>query len=251
MRIRRPRIPLLAGLLASGLLAAPAVAASTGGAAPGAAPAPPAVPVRSGDPLLTASAHGVTISMRAATVLPGRAHVHGTLARAGRSVRIERLDAQRGWVRIATATARADRTFDARWQPGHGGVTRVRAVPVGAHAGAAGGGPELSVALYRRAVASWYGPDAHAAHETTTACGIPLRATTLGLAHRTLPCGTPVALTYRGRTLVVPVIDRGPFAPGRTWDLTAATFQALDGGDAGLIRLGALPLLGGAALTTP
>ena len=31
----------------------------------------------------------------------------------------------------------------------------------------------------------------------------------------------PVALTYGGRTIIVPVVDRGPFKPGRRWDLTA------------------------------
>jgi rare lipoprotein A (peptidoglycan hydrolase) len=40
---------------------------------------------------------------------------------------------------------------------------------------------------------------------------------------------------------VVPVIDRGPFVKGRSWDLTKATHTAL-GGDDGLIRVGALPM---------
>jgi rare lipoprotein A (peptidoglycan hydrolase) len=47
------------------------------------------------------------------------------------------------------------------------------------------------------------------------------------VANRTLPCGTPVALYYNGRTLVVPVIDRGPYANGADWDLTAATAKKL------------------------
>jgi rare lipoprotein A (peptidoglycan hydrolase) len=49
----------------------------------------------------------------------------------------------------------------------------------------------------------------------------------LGVAHRRLPCGTPVALTYGGRAITVPVVDRGPFRRGRRWDLTAATARAL------------------------
>jgi rare lipoprotein A (peptidoglycan hydrolase) len=36
-----------------------------------------------------------------------------------------------------------------------------------------------------------------------------------------------VAIYYRGRTLVVPVIDRGPYANGADWDLTMATGKAL------------------------
>jgi rare lipoprotein A (peptidoglycan hydrolase) len=31
-----------------------------------------------------------------------------------------------------------------------------------------------------------------------------------------------------GATITVPVIDRGPFIPGRHWDLSAATCAALD-----------------------
>jgi rare lipoprotein A (peptidoglycan hydrolase) len=50
---------------------------------------------------------------------------------------------------------------------------------------------------------------------------------TLGVAHRRLPCGTRVALLYRGRRIVVPVIDRGPFSATASWDLTQATAEAL------------------------
>ncbi len=46
-----------------------------------------------------------------------------------------------------------------------------------------------------------------------------LRHRTVGVAHRTLPCGTRF-LYYDGRTIEVPVIDRGPYANGADWDLT-------------------------------
>ena len=46
-----------------------------------------------------------------------------------------------------------------------------------------------------------------------------LRAGTVGLAHKTLPCGTVVAIAYRGRFLVTKVIHRGPYNRGYTWDL--------------------------------
>jgi rare lipoprotein A len=49
----------------------------------------------------------------------------------------------------------------------------------------------------------------------------------IGLANRTLRCGESVAVYYHGRTLVVPVIDRGPYANGADWDLTEATGKAL------------------------
>jgi len=98
--------------------------------------------------------------------------------------------------------------------------------------------PQLSVSVYRPGIASWYGPTGP---DQTTACGVPLEDSTLGVAHRTLPCGTPVAFYYKGRTITVPVIDRGPFMKGRSWDLTRAAHTAL-GGDDGLIRVGALPV---------
>ena len=49
----------------------------------------------------------------------------------------------------------------------------------------------------------------------------------LGVAHRTLPCGTPVALFFGGKTITVPVIDRGPFANGAHYDLTSAAAKAV------------------------
>jgi hypothetical protein len=55
-----------------------------------------------------------------------------------------------------------------------------------------------------------------------------LHRTDLGVAHRTLACGTMVTFRYRGRGIRVPVIDRGPYIEGREWDLTGATAVALD-----------------------
>lgn len=73
---------------------------------------------------------------------------------------------------------------------------------------------------------SWYGPGLYGQH---TACGQVLTATLLGVANRTLPCGTTI--TFRnpanGRTITVPVVDRGPYVDGRNWDLTYATCHYL------------------------
>jgi rare lipoprotein A (peptidoglycan hydrolase) len=50
----------------------------------------------------------------------------------------------------------------------------------------------------------------------------------VGVASRTLPCGTLVLVKYKGHRLTVPVIDRGPYAKnGATWDLTAGAANAL------------------------
>jgi rare lipoprotein A (peptidoglycan hydrolase) len=59
------------------------------------------------------------------------------------------------------------------------------------------------------------------------ACGGVLGRDQLGVAHKTAPCGTLITFTYAGRSLTVPVIDRGPYIVGREWDLTGATATAL------------------------
>jgi len=59
------------------------------------------------------------------------------------------------------------------------------------------------------------------------ACGGVLEVPELGVANKTLPCGTEVIFVYAGRAIRVPVIDRGPYIPGREWDLTGATAEAL------------------------
>jgi rare lipoprotein A (peptidoglycan hydrolase) len=65
--------------------------------------------------------------------------------------------------------------------------------------------------------ASWYGPGFYG---NTTACGQKLRKGTVGVAHKKLPCGTKVTFAYEGRWVRAKVIDRGPYIPGRKWDLT-------------------------------
>ena len=59
------------------------------------------------------------------------------------------------------------------------------------------------------------------------ACGGTLMPGTLGVANKTLPCGTMVRLRYHGHSVTVPVIDRGPYVAGRDYDLTEATKERL------------------------
>ncbi len=65
--------------------------------------------------------------------------------------------------------------------------------------------------------ATWYGPGFYGGK---TACGVRLQRVTEGVAHRTLPCGTKVEVRLGARAVVLPVIDRGPFANGADLDLT-------------------------------
>src|SRR6476469_466643 len=87
-----------------------------------------------------------------------------------------------------------------------------------------GGDQRARTADYQRVKATWYGPGLYGNH---LACGGKLSHSTLGVAHKSLPCGTKVALRYRGRTIVVPVVDRGPYARGVSYDLTQATARQL------------------------
>ena len=72
--------------------------------------------------------------------------------------------------------------------------------------------------------ATWYGPGFYG-HQT--ACGQVLRPNTIGVAHRSLPCGTTVKFAYHGHSLVTTVIDRGPYTKGNAWDLTNGAREAL------------------------
>ncbi len=74
---------------------------------------------------------------------------------------------------------------------------------------------------YRLVEVSWYGGGG------SLACGGLLTSSTMGVANKTLPCGTRVTLRYHGRTVRVRVIDRGPYVEGREYDLTEATARAL------------------------
>jgi len=86
-----------------------------------------------------------------------------------------------------------------------------------------GGGSTAGTWTYAAEV-SWYGPGFYG-HRT--ACGQTLTSTLMGVANRTLPCGTRVSFKYNGKVITVPVVDRGPYVSGRSWDLTAGACAAL------------------------
>lgn len=166
------------------------------------------------------------------------------------------------WRQVASSTVSTGGGFASRWTPATGGRVALRAVlappgtgatgsttttgsttsttstgataPTGSTglsdagtASAAAGEPAtspLTIPIFRDAVATMYGPGFWGHH---TACGERLTHATLGVASRTLRCGTEVAIFYRGRELTVPVIDRGPYGGPASWDLTMATARAL------------------------
>jgi rare lipoprotein A (peptidoglycan hydrolase) len=125
---------------------------------------------------------------------------------------------------LVTATTEASGAFTAHWEAGTPGNYRVRAYGVHDRHLSGSTSPTRKLTAFRYAGASYYGPGLYG---NGVACGGTLLPDTLGVAHKTLPCGTKVKLRYHGRSITVPVIDRGPYVAGRDYDLTEATKEKL------------------------
>ena len=149
-------------------------------------------------------------------MLAGRqASVHGRVVSgaAGRAVALQRHSGQR-WSTIDHATTRAGGGFGFAFRPQHSGSARLRVVVDAARR-------EIGrLNVYRHAAVSWYGPGLYG---NKLSCGGRLTPGTLGVAHKTLPCGARVTLRRGDRVVRVRVVDRGPYVGGREFDLTSAT----------------------------
>jgi len=244
---------------------------ASGGAGIGGIAAPGTASVLSVGGPRTVSGGGITLDSPPIALLNGTVSFTGTVAqaKAGETVVIQRQGALPGdWVDAASATIGTGGAFAASWRVNRSGSLSVRAVLNSSttNAGAAraanlaaaqaapppsrgaaqtappatrgvtlAASPALTLTVFREAVATFFGPGFFG-HRT--ACGQRLTRATIGVASRTLPCGTRVAIYYRGRQLVVPVIDRGPYSRHASWDLTSATAAAL--GITETVRIGAL-----------
>jgi len=199
--------------------------AGTGPGSPGSSQTPP-VPVTSGNVPVSASSGGITISTQASAFMKGGVSVIGSApaSDAGSVIEIDQLSSNSVWTPVADATAQPNGSFAATWHPARPGQLTIRAEIKGSEASSAAAAPSVSLTLYRRSTATLYGPGFYG-HRT--ACGQILRRGTIGVANRTLPCGTPVQIYYKGNVITVPVIDRGPYAHGANWDLTMATGRVL------------------------
>jgi rare lipoprotein A len=143
------------------------------------------------------------------------------IAVAGAAVTLQ-ARARHGWRTLATTRTGARGRYRLRYATRRLGSERLRVSFTGAP-GERGSHRALGrLNVYRLAEVSWYGGGG------SLACGGWLTSATLGVANKTLPCGTLVTLRYGGRTVRVPVIDRGPYVEGREFDLTEATKRALD-----------------------
>jgi hypothetical protein len=84
---------------------------------------------------------------------------------------------------------------------------------------------DIGAMAWKSAVASSYGPGLWG---NRTACGQTLSTTTIGVAHRTMACGTRLKfLGKNGVIVAATVIDRGPYNYSREFDLTQATVQKM------------------------
>jgi rare lipoprotein A len=147
---------------------------------------------------------------------------------AGRTV-VVRVRKGGAWHTVDRARTTKGGNYVAGWSPK--GLDRY-GVRVGTVDGSAKRSLKGGVTVYRRSAASWYGPGFYG---NRTACGRTLGRGTLGVAHKSLPCGTKVAFRYNGRTVTAPVIDRGPYAGNREYDLTAETKRRLGFGSTGTV----------------
>jgi rare lipoprotein A len=205
-------------MLAAALCGASACAAPAAGAQfPAPTPVAPAVPAAGAASLTTApgALRGQVTRLRGAFPdLP-----------AGATVQIQRQDRATTWVDEARTTTGAGGAFVASWRPKVLGRFVVRALAGGGQVRAAtAAAPTAQLTVYRPARTTWYGPGLYG---RKTACGQVLSHRLVGVAHRTLPCGTPVEVYLGGRAITVPVVDRGPFGNGAHYDLTSAAAEQL------------------------
>jgi hypothetical protein len=243
-------------LLAAGIgaLAIPGLAwAGSGGVSAG--PSSAGNPdVQAGDVPVGATSGGITLVTNASAFVRTGVSVTGSVPAgdAGAAVEIDELRPTPGstWVPAAVVQAAAGGSFAASWHATPPGPLTIRAMlqTSESSSAAAASAPSVSITLYRRSIATLFGPGFYGQR---TACGVILRRRTIGVANRTLKCGTEVQVYYQGRVLTVPVIDRGPYAHHANWDLTMATGRALGMEGTSMIGAAALPPAPAGSGTTP
>jgi rare lipoprotein A len=145
---------------------------------------------------------------------------------AGRAIALQ-VAVGRHWATVSRARTGTAGRFIMRYFPWRTGSQRVRLSFAGSPGVLRAHRPLGRLNVYRAVEVSWYGGGG------SLACGGSLTSSTMGVASRTLPCGALVTLRFSGRSVRVPVIDRGPYVAGRELDLTEATKQALGFGDTG------------------
>ena len=136
-----------------------------------------------------------------------------------------------GGDKLRSRTDRKGR-FVAKWKPRSAGQSRVKVRAAGNLVARGSKAKAGRVTVFRAAEASWYGPGLYG---NGVACGGTLTPSTMGVAHKTMPCGTKLTIRYHGRQVKAKVIDRGPYIAGREFDLTEAVKNKLGMGGIGKI----------------
>ncbi|MDX6586071.1 MAG: rare lipoprotein [Solirubrobacterales bacterium] len=141
--------------------------------------------------------------------------IHGRVAPAGQRDVVVEIGGQ-------TKRAHADKKgrFNVDWKAPGAGNYNVRATAKRNKDASGSKDSGGHITAYRYAQASWYGPGLYG---NGTACGGHLTPSTRGVAHKTLPCGTKLSIRHGSKEVHVTVIDRGPYAGNREFDLTEAT----------------------------
>ena len=204
-------------------------------AAPSVASSDTQPPATATTPAATKAPASLAVHSVRRDVLAGqRVVVRGILrpAAPGRGIALQVASPSGRWTTVDRDRTNATGAYVLGWRAARTGTRRVRLAFAGTRDLAATQRVLGRARVYRRAVASWFGPGLYGGK---LACGGTLTAGTLGVAHKTLPCGTKVTLRYRGRTVRVPVVDRGPFVGNREFDLTAATKHRLGFGQTGMV----------------
>ncbi|HWT95228.1 MAG TPA: septal ring lytic transglycosylase RlpA family protein [Solirubrobacteraceae bacterium] len=224
-------------MLAAGHTAASAQAPAPAPATNGAAAAAPATSAPAQPPASAKPAKArvrLTVSRRRLNVRAGnRARVTGRLSQriAGRTVTLERQGA-RGWKTIDRAKTTKSGRFTVSYRAKGVDTARVRVRFAGDRTARPARRTLGRLNVFRPALASWYGPGLYGNH---LGCGGTLTPGTIGVAHKTLPCGTDLVLRNGSRIVHAKVIDRGPYVGAREFDLTAATKYRLGFGSTGTV----------------
>lgn len=149
---------------------------------------------------------------------------------AGRLVVLQRRSG-RGWRTIAGTRTRAGGRFTLRHRTRSSVSAALRVRVAGGRGMTRRTRRAGRLEVFRSALASWYGSG------TFLACGGRLTPGMMGVAHKTLPCGTMVTIRYRGRQVRVPVVDRGPFSGAREFDLGPGVRSALRFEGVGIVHV--------------
>ena len=177
-------------------------------------------------PLLAGSTVRVVVPERQLNARQGQPVVlRGALdpATQGQTVELQARSGQR-WRNLTSAQTASGGGFLLRYAAAEVGSRQLRVRTAGGGYAASAAAPAGRLTVYRQAIASWYDDGGQ------TACGFHAAR---GVASPTLPCGTHVAFLAGGHRVTAIVDDRGPFVPGRDWDLDQATAGALGFGGVG------------------